>query len=258
MNATTTGLLLRVNLRRATITRIVLRRLRLVLLTGILLAGALAYTAFTKAQATIVEAISHSDAAIMDLSAAEQALVKANDAAASSFKADTFALLGPGADYYDQISVAQVSLQHAAQVGTVSLIEVEGELNAYVAQVDQANADHGSGAVALGSVEIKNYASALMNAGGILASLKRLSDQEKATFDGEIGSWWIGPWAVVLWAVPAVLLFVVLLATQRYLARRFHRRVNGWLAAASALLVGLCLGVAIVVSQAEHWLAVAS
>lgn len=248
----------RVSPRRAWTTRIVLRRLRLVLLAGMVLVIALLVTAFTQAQTAIIEAVSHTDAAIMDLSAARQALVDADASVRNSVSADTFGLLRPLADYEQQMSAAQTSLQHAAQVGVVSLVGIDGQLDAYIGQVDQASADFASGAVGLGSVEIDDYAHNLLTNGGLLTSLDRLIAGEKSVFADEVGSWWLGPWAMVSCSVPALLLFVLLVAVQWYYARRFHRRISWWLAGASALLVALCAGVAVVVGRAEHRLATAS
>ncbi|GDY32660.1 hypothetical protein [Gandjariella thermophila] len=263
------GRVVRADLRRLTLvdrpstTRIVLRRLRMAMLVAIMTVLATAYTVFTHAQDTIVVASQRTTQAIMDVSSAEQALREADSAAVHAFAAGVAGLAGPGNEYQNHIALAQLSLQRVAEVnqagvlGELTLSQVDGQLTAYIAQVEQAHADYASGATQLGLAETL-YASALMHAqDGILAGLSSLEGTQRRALADQAASWWLGPRAVLLWGVPAAVLFVLLLSTQRCLARRFRRLINWWLAAATALLVVLCVSIVMVVRQAEDRLTVA-
>jgi hypothetical protein len=239
---------------RLSTTRIVLARLRAALLLGIVLVLATSYLAYQQAHDTVTAAGSRSAIAVLNASVAQQALIEADAAMVAGLAGNVVQRGAQATTYRDDLALAGQSLQGVGQFDVVGnpvsldLQQVEGQLTIYSGLVAQAYVDYGDGTATdsarLGLVEVV-YASKLMHSGGILDTLHALFLAEQQAFDAQVSSGWLSAPAALLWAVPAAALLVLLVATQIVLARRFRRKLNAGLLAATALLLILagCIGV---------------
>ncbi|MCP2259176.1 hypothetical protein LX15_002877 [Streptoalloteichus tenebrarius] len=243
-------------------TRRTLRYLRGVLLGLTVVVGLTSLWAFTETHRTAEAVRSRTAPAILEVSSARAALVAANEAAITSFRTGEVRLAGPGERYRSQIalvsqSLAQVAEDNAAgEFGSQTLQLVEGLLAAYTGAVEQAAAhfprDSGTGGTGgtgstgaegtagstLGTADLW-HAARLLHSDGLLAQLDVLLTAQREALDDQLAASPAGLVPALAWALPAVALFVVLVVTQVFLRRRFRRRANPALLAATLCLLGL-------------------
>jgi hypothetical protein len=244
---------------RTSTTARTLRRRRAALLALGAVVLALSLTAFFEVRGTVATATHRTLPALIAVSAAGQALAEADSDAMTSFGTDTVRITGPGGDYQRQITLAGQNLEQAAEVnqagddGSRQLLLIDSQLADYRRLIEQAHAAYVD-STGLGLTEAI-YASRLMHggSGSVLAELTSLHGIEENALQSELASVWMTPWAILIWAAPMLGLFVALIIVQAYLRRRFRRRVNWWLLAATAALILVALGAATTLS-AEHGL----
>ncbi|MEV6644419.1 hypothetical protein [Amycolatopsis sp. NPDC051371] len=234
-------------------TRQTLWWLRLGLVAGSALVLVTALATFLGVRASIAEVRERTAPAVLEVSLAKEALVAAHDAAVSAFEHGQARLTGPSEQYEDEIAragqqLAQVAEHNAAgEQGSQTLRLIEGLLPAYNSFIGQADAhfrqDDG-GALAASKLQ---SASDLLTAkeNGILARLDALAAAQRAALDQQLGTDWLDPAITLLWALPLLLLLVLLVWAQRFLARHFRRTVNSALFAATAGSVLLGVGTAL-------------
>src|SRR5205823_3486369 len=99
----------------------------------------------------------------------------------------------------------------------------------------------------LGVADLWDASRVLHGQGGILAQLKTLQDEQRAALDTQLDDG-MGPGLLPLWLLAPAALFVVLIAAQWYLWRRFRRRLNPALLGATALTVGVGLALGFVLT----------
>lgn len=185
---------------------------------------------------------------IVDVQAARNALISANETAVAAFSDVGGRLTGPGQEYYNQMAIASQSLAQAAEVnavgrpGTEALQTVEGLLASYSDLISQAGAHFRAEDELMGTVALWNAWRQLHDPhGGIIAKLgelralqaEELGDQVQAG-GATAGSmpWWV--WLAGL--------FLLLAAAHVFIVRRFRRRLGGLVLASIAVVV---LGVAV-------------
>lgn len=187
--------------------------------------------------------------AIMQLTVARVALVKADAAAIGSLESRAAQLVGSGEEFQHQIAIASQSLTMVAQTnmlgeeGNRSLQFIEGLLVTYAGLIGEAAAHFGeTGRPA--AVAALWHASTLLHEEdekdkGILALLDDLvASHERALHDqGAVNA--MTPVGVLLLFAPAVALFAGMIVAQVFWRRRFRRRFNPWLAGGTAVVVAL-------------------
>jgi hypothetical protein len=237
-----------------TTTRADLRRWRLGLLAGTGVVLACAFTMFFGAHLSVDEDSSRGLPAVVYSLNAARAVASANQAAATNFASSAdVALVGTGRDYQAQLDLASQSLEQVAGVneagneGTQDIQSADGQLATYMELVGQADAYYARGEPTVGASELWHAEQIMGSQGGVLDDLDKLRGEEFGAVAAPGGWFWTSPLAVVVWLVPAVALLVALLLAQRYLARRFRRRYNWPLVAASVLVATLALGVVFLV-----------
>jgi hypothetical protein len=234
-------------------TRKTLWWLRLGLVAGSALVLVTALATFLGVRASIAEVRERTAPAVTEVSLAKEALVAAHSAAVAAFEHGHARLTGPSEQYEDEIALAgqqlaQVAEHNAAgEQGSQTLRLIEGLLPAYNSVIGQAGAhfrqDNGG---ALAASDLQSAADLLTaKENGILARLDTLAVAQRAALDRQLGTDWLDPAITLLWAVPVLLLLALLIRTQRFLARRFRRTVNSALLAATAALVVLGAGTAL-------------
>jgi len=72
-----------------------------------------------------------------------------------------------------------------------------------------------------------------------LKHLNTLADSQRHELDRQLSEGWLNPVTVLAWALPSLALLVLLGYAQRYLWRRFGRRLNPGLLGATVLLLAL-------------------
>lgn len=231
--------------------RLLIRLRRSLLLTTI----ALIVTSFAvwRGVANTAETVHDRTApAILAVSSAKTALIKADKAAVSSFRRGEVVLAGPGDDYQSQTALASQNLARAAElnqggeVASRHLQVVEALLSEYLGAVEQADAHYRQpGGTVVGVADLWN-ASRLLHSGldGVLVRLDDLILAQQGALDEQLSSGWTGPLVPALWMAPATLLLGPLVWTQWTLAKRFRRRLNPQLIAATVLLAGVVTGLA--------------
>lgn len=240
------------NAARTTTLRTLLRLgAALVVLT--LLTGWFTWSAFDRVHDNAVVAHERTVPAILEVTAARNALIAADRAAVRSFHTGEARLAGPGEEYRSQIATARQYLTQAAEDITSAddsqrLRVVQGLLASYTGSIEQAAAIYRQDRDApLWQADLWN-ATQLLHEVGVLAELdtragdnpdepERLGHAQRQALDGLLGSS-EQTWRTVCWTGSATVLFAVLVMTQMYLRRRFRRRVNpGFLAALTFLLI---------------------
>ncbi|MCZ4123444.1 hypothetical protein [Streptomyces sp. H39-S7] len=223
------------------------RRLRRAVLALLLCTVALwgsLQLALTGAHTAISAAAAHTVPAIVDTSQVAYFLADADRVAAGSFASGTVALSGPGQRYQDDLKSAHQALARAAEhdatgpAGSGQLQAIEGLLVEYTSLIEQAHATAGRGVL---STAYLSYASNLMHKpdSGILAQVQLLQAADQQALSRQRHSPWLAPATLYGVLVPAAVALVLLVATQRFLSRHFHRRINPYLLAASGLLITL-------------------
>lgn len=230
---------------RLSTTRLWLRWQRGGLLGGSVALFGVSLAALAGVQGTVSTVRDRTVPAIVEVSAAQVALVAANQAALDSFRTGRGKLTGPGTDYQNQLAVASQSLAELAQDNVAEeagqqLQLVEGLLVSYTGMVEVADADYQSedGSVRhIGGAAVALWGAWSLLHTQILPTLDRLRTMEETAFSKELSTGWIAPALIPLWAAPAAALLAMLVATQVFLARRFRRLLNPPLIAATALLL---------------------
>jgi hypothetical protein len=249
---------------RTSTTRVSLYRLRIALVASSAIVLAAAFLAFEGAYLTIGVVNTRGVPAVLYTLNARQAVVSANQAAASSFGDDAGAdvqLTGAGAEYQAQINRASQSLEQIAAVneagtgGSQTIESIDGQFGAYQALIQQADASYALGENTVGAADIW-HATQLMQPPGMLSDLSTLQGDEQAAVNARFSSFWTSSWSVTLWALPSVLMLAGLVLAQVRLARRFHRRISWPLVGATLLLFALAGGSVLLV-RAEHRLGTA-
>ncbi|WP_371502203.1 hypothetical protein OG871_34445 [Kitasatospora sp. NBC_00374] len=205
--------------------------------------GALSLT-LSGAHGVVTEAGSRTVPSIVDSGQAAYYLADADRVAAASFASGSVRLTGPGQQYQDDLKSAHQALARVAEhdptgaAGSAQLQAVAGLLVEYTGLVEQAHAAEGDGG--LGGAYL-GYASGLMHKpdDGILARIGQLQAAELDRLAQHRRSVWTAPGLLFAVLAPALVGLVVLVRTQRFLRRHFHRRVNPCLLAASVLLTAL-------------------
>ncbi|WP_377268764.1 hypothetical protein [Peterkaempfera sp. SMS 1(5)a] len=180
---------------------------------------------------------------ILDVAAAETSLYLANSAAATSLRdADTASLVGTGEEYRTQISAAGENLARAAEgnvagePGLQTLHTVNGLVSTYTTWIESADQAQGDQRLRLACLA---YADSTLNRpdSGIIARLEVLQAQQRQVLARQVS---FGSLATLCWSATAAAFLAlgwVLVDTQLFLRRRFRRRLNPWLLAATALLL---------------------
>lgn len=234
-------------------TRKTLWWLRLGLVAGSALVLVTALATFLGVRASIAEVRERTAPAVLEVSLVKEALVAAHSAAMTAFERDQVRLTGPSEQYEDEIALAgqqlaQVAEHNAAgEQGSQMLQLIEGLLPAYNSFIGQADAHfRQDGGGPLGASSLQSAADLLTaKENGILARLDTLAAAQRAALDAQLGTDWLDPAITLLWALPLLLLLALLVWAQRFLARRFRRTVNSALLAATAALVLLGAGTAL-------------
>ncbi|WP_370945409.1 hypothetical protein AB5J62_40920 [Amycolatopsis sp. cg5] len=216
----------------------------LLVLAVITFAGSLA--AFLGTKSAVAEVRSKSAPAVLEVLAARSALVQADTAAMTSFQTGGAELIGPGELYQSQLALAGQSLAQVAEhnvagaQGSRTLQLVEGLVSVYSGSIARAAVAFRS---SLGATDLWEGSRLMHSPGsGILAQLDTLVAVQRAALAQQDSTGWLDGLSPLWWLVPAAMLFVLILCTQWYLARRFRRRINFSLLAATLLLVLACVG----------------
>ncbi|WP_421106490.1 hypothetical protein [Streptomyces sp. NEAU-S77] len=183
--------------------------------------------------------------AILQVAAAIDALHVANARAELSLDGPTTDVEGLGEDYRNELSTANQSLAQAVKSTTggkaarQSLLTIAGLVSSYSDIIEQAYVNRGNEDLRDAYL---GYATAMLTRDhdGVLARLGTVQEGQQRVLRAQTSfGWLLGfAWWVL---VPALFgtLAVLLWLTQRYLRHRFRRRVNPWLAAATALLLAV-------------------
>jgi hypothetical protein len=190
--------------------------------------------------------------AILAVTSAKTALIKADQSAVRSFDSGVVMLAGPGDDYQNQTALASQNLARAAELSAAGdtasryLQVVEALLTEYTAAIEQADAHYRQpGGSVLGIADLWN-ASRLLHSDldGVLVRLDDLGRTQQDALTTQLSQNWMDPRTSALWLAPMGLLLALLVRTQWTLAKRFRRRFNPPLAVATALLAAVIAGMA--------------
>lgn len=224
-----------------------LRRLRVVLVGGCVLCGALCVLAFTGAHRTVDLGLERSAQAVLQADAVAAALTDADRTAAEGIRSGTAALGGNAGQYDNDIAAVHQGLELIAEHSTSEeedeeadrkLELVNGLVVSYTAQIQQAHADLQQDHRSLSLVYLRNASALLHQDDGILANLSELRGLEERVLQRQRSSAWAAGATSLLWLLPVVALAALLVRTDVLVRRRFRRRLNaGLLAAFAALLV---------------------
>ncbi len=222
-----------------------MRRLRVALVVGCVLTGAVCLLAFSQAHLAVGTIRHRAAPAVLQAQAAYWALADADRAAMDGVHSDTSALGGPGGQYENDISAVDQSLEQVAADnvagpdGSSQLRLVQGLVVTYNAEIGQADADFEHGA----SPEL--VATDLWNAwytlNPTLADLRDLRTEESTALSAQRGSVWLAGAAPLVWALPVLLLLALFRVTHVVVRRRFRRRLSLRLAAAVLSLAAMSL-----------------
>ncbi|MCK2237300.1 MULTISPECIES: hypothetical protein [unclassified Crossiella] len=228
-------------------TRRLLHLLRATLLglTAIMLTGAtIGYLRVHNAAET---AGSRSVPVLREVSTARTALVRADWEVLRSFRTGAAALIGAGDGYRDQLAIAAQSLTRVAEAnlagdaGGRQLQLVDSLLATYSASVEQAATQHrlpGGGPV-LGAADLWQASRLLHSADGVLRQLDQVALLQRDAFRGALTQAQPTTVSVAFWLLPGGVLLLGLLGVQWLFWRRFRRRFNPWLLAATGAVAGL-------------------
>ncbi|MCX4472925.1 hypothetical protein C5N14_10155 [Micromonospora sp. MW-13] len=168
--------------------------------------------------------------AVLAVYDAQLALRQAHGAALAGFSGGTRLLADPGEDYRNQIARAGQQLAQAAEDnaagedGSRDIQVVEASVVTYTGLVERAHAYFAQdGGNARGTATLWD-ASILLEE--ILRRLDRLGAKQIDALDGQADGLWTSGAMTLLWLVPVLALLALLVAAQRFLRRRFRRRLN--------------------------------
>jgi hypothetical protein len=216
-------------------------------LTAMVLGASVSVMAGTSRTAETVR--DRSAPSILELASVRTAMIRADAAAIDSFRTGRARLAGPGDDYQRYLATATQGLAEAAgdvtagEDSSLKIQLVEGQIVSYTGLVAQAQAHYRQDAAdSLPTVYLWYASVQLHGSDGILDQLDLLAKGESDSLGDRLSGGWLSPWATVLWVAPIGILLVALGYAQWFLGRRFRRRLNAWLLAATVLLVGLGAG----------------
>ncbi len=236
---------------RGTATRLTLVRLRTGLLVLTLAVLVTSLWAFHSVQNTAETVRDRTTQAVLEVTAARAALVAADAAAITSFASGEAKLAGPGQEYTNQLALASQSLaqvaefNQAGEAGGNVLQVVESQVAAYSGSIGQADVHFRQpDAAVLGAVDLWNASRLLHATGGVLDELEALQGKQREALDTQLSSTGVSLATLPVWLLPVLALVVLLVLTQLYLKKRFRRRANVPLFAATLLIAAI--GVALV------------
>lgn len=235
--------------------RLVRLRAVMMVLTTAVFAGS--FTTVIGVRSTMQNMATNTAPAVLEVLAARAAVLRADAAAMASFQTGQVQLVGPGEDYQTQLALANQSLTQAAEHNTAGdpaiqqLQLVEGLLSAYSGLIERADAYFEQNARNPLGITYLWDGSILLNAPetGIVAELGSLAALEQDALTHQLSSGWLSALTPLLWIAPIAALFALLLVTQQYLRRRFHRTVNPALLAATMLLLLITTAMSTVVTS---------
>lgn len=211
----------------------------MVLLT--VLTACFAWVAFDRVQHTADTVRADIAPALIEVSAARDALVKAEWSAVASFGTGAAQLSGPGDKYRAQIAIASQNLTQAAahHIGddnpqTFELVNTR--LAAYSSSIEQAAASYRQNKTTALWVSDLWTASRLLD--GVLTQLDSLRDTQVEKLKN-LDSGQDTLLSALSWLLPAIALLMLLGVAQVYLRRRFRRTVNVGLALATLCVLGM-------------------
>ncbi|BCL15938.1 hypothetical protein [Micromonospora sagamiensis] len=222
-------------------TRRDLRRHRRALLvaTAVALAGCL--SVFLVVHRTADAVARQSVPSVLAVYDTQVALRAAHGAALAGFSDGTRLLGGPGEEYQNRIAaagqhLAEVAERNAAgETGSGDIQVVEALLVTYTGLIARADVhfrqDRDS---ALGTASLWDAASLLEE---LLLRLDRLREAQLRALDDQVGRVWTSPAAAAVWLLPVLVLVGLLVRAQRFLRRRFRRRLNAPLLLATLFVV---------------------
>jgi hypothetical protein len=232
-------------------TRVTLVRLRAGLLGLTVAALVVSLWAFRNVQNSAETVRDRTSHAVLEVSAARYALVAADAAAVESFASGEARLAGPGQEYTNQLALASQSLARVAEFNQAGepgggvLQVVEGQIAAYSGSIGQADVHFRQlDAPVLGAVDLWHASRLLHAPGGVLDELESLQGEQRQALDAQLSSTGMSVAMLPLWLLPVLALLVLLVITQVYLRKRFRRKANVPLLAATALIAAI--GVALV------------
>jgi hypothetical protein len=200
---------------------------------------------FQKVHSTVETVRASTAPAILDVLAAQEALVKADGAAIDSFSSGEVELSGPGLQHQNQLTLtsqnlAQVAERNSAGQPSSQRIQLlEGLLESYSGLIGQAHANFGT---ALGTADLWSASRFLHTGNGnILTEFDELLKDQTNALNDQITSSSMTTGILLVWVLPIIFLFVLLGMTQFFLKRRFRRAVNPLLLLATVALVGLSI-----------------
>jgi hypothetical protein len=172
--------------------------------------------------------------AIIAVTSAKTALIRADQAAVRSFDSGEVVLSGPGDDYQNQTALAGQNLARAAELNEAgspasrTLQIVEALLTEYTGAVEQADVHYRQpGGTVLGIADLWNASRLLRSQpDGVLVRLDEFAAAERDALDKQLSQRWTHPLIPVVWLTPAAFLLALLVRTQWTLRKRFRRRVN--------------------------------
>ncbi|WP_405107139.1 hypothetical protein OG559_23620 [Micromonospora sp. NBC_01405] len=211
-------------------TRRKLRGLLATLLVGILATLGGCLTVFVGVHRTTDAAHDRSVPAVLAVYDAQLALRQAHGEALASFSAGTRLLASPGEGYQNQIARAGQQLAQAAEdnaageTGSRDIQVVEASVVTYTGLVERAHAYFAQdGGSALGTATLWDASTLLEE---ILRRLAALGVKQMDALNGQADGPWTNGKMTLLWLVPVLALLALLVSAQRFLRRRFRRRLN--------------------------------
>ncbi|MCO1578166.1 hypothetical protein M8C13_20655 [Crossiella sp. SN42] len=241
-------------------TRRLLLALRSALLGLTLLTLLAATLAYLEVHAAAEQASGQAVPVLREVGTARTALLNADREAMRSFRTGAAALTGAGDGYRDQLAIAAQSLTRVAGLnlagdeGLRQLQLVDSLLAAYSGSVEQAATQQrlpGNGPV-LGAADLWQASRLLHSRDGVLGQLGEVAELQRKAFGAALDAAEPTVVRVLSWAVPGGLLFLLLIATQLVLARRFRRRLNPWLLGASLAVLALLTLTSVVFSSQQR------
>ncbi len=220
-----------------------LRRLRVALFTGCVLAEALCLLLCVQAHAAVGTLRDRAAPAVLDVQATREALSDAHYAAVRGVGTGGSLLGSPGGQYQNDISAADQSLAQlaadnvAGTSGTSRLRLVEALVVTYNAEIGQTYADHDN--ATLTTTDLWDASRILEQT---LTELGTLDDKESSALRDQRSSMWLARETDLLWVLPVLLLLALFLVTRSVVSRRFRRSLS-WGLVTSAVAVVLMGGV---------------
>lgn len=224
-----------------------------------------ATTALQGLHSTVASVRDSASPALLDGIEAKAALSDADRAAWLSFLSGEDQFTGPGQQYQNDITTASrdleslAALEPSGSAGGEQLQTISGQLVNYQALVENADAAYRTD-IALGTASDHDlgyadltYASNSLRdpQGGLLADISQLITARRQALDQQLASPWTDPALFLALATIGLLGLWSIIASQRFLTRRFRRRISPPLLLAAALVCGLLAWMAFVTMPAD-------